>query len=84
MHDAAMALMLTLFIGECHNVATGEQSLLLANQIAPKDGAVLIDTLVQAGLTVATGEMPGRRSVGLTPLGSARMRAYIADYPAQI
>jgi hypothetical protein len=75
----AMSLMLTLFISECQNMAAGEQSIVLANQIAPLEGTALIDTLVQAGLVVATGKMPGRRTVGLSPLGSARMRAYIMD-----
>ncbi|CAN5262917.1 hypothetical protein BH10PSE13_BH10PSE13_13810 [soil metagenome] len=81
LHDAGMTLMLTLFIAECRSIDAGEQSVLLANHIAPLEGAALIDTLVQAGLVVVTGTMPGRRSVGLTPLGSARMRAYIADFP---
>ncbi|MCE7797597.1 hypothetical protein LWE61_13680 [Sphingobium sufflavum] len=79
MADDAMGLMLTLFISACQDMAAGEQSLLLANRVAPLAGATLLDTLVQAGLVVVTGKMPGRRSVGLTPLGSARMRAYIAD-----
>ncbi|HEX7819416.1 MAG TPA: hypothetical protein VF463_02225 [Sphingobium sp.] len=79
MADLAMNVMLTLFISECHKMTAGEQSILLANHIAPVEGAVLIDTLVQAGLVVVTGKMPGRRSVGLTPLGSARMRAYVID-----
>jgi hypothetical protein len=79
MADNAMSLMLTLFISECQNMAAGEQSIVLANQIAPLEGTALIDTLVQAGLVVATGKMPGRRTVGLSPLGSARMRAYIMD-----
>lgn len=82
LHDAGMTVMLTLFIAECRSLDAGEQSILLANHIAPLEGAMLLDTLVQAGLVVATGTMPGRRSVGLTPLGSARMRAYIADFPA--
>lgn len=82
LHDASMNLMLTLVISECRGIEAGEQSVLLANRLAPKEGAALIDTLVQAGLAVATGKMPGQRSVGLTPLGSARMRAYIADFPA--
>lgn len=71
--------MLTLVIGECQAMTMAEQSVLLANQIAPLEGGALLDTLVQAGLVVATGKMPGQRSVGLTPLGSARMRAYIVD-----
>jgi hypothetical protein len=77
--DPAMSLMLTLFIGECQAIMLGEQGVLLANQVESAPGATLLDTLVHAGLIVATGETPGRRSVGLTPLGSARMRAFIAD-----
>jgi len=81
LHDAGMGIMLTLSIAESRSFDAGEQSVLLANQIAPLEGAALVDTLVQAGLVVATGTIPGRRSVGLSPLGSARMRAYIADFP---
>lgn len=81
MHDASMTVMLTLFIAECRSLDAGEQSVLLANHLPPREGAALLDTLVQAGLIATTGTMPGRRSVGLTPLGSARMRAYVAGYP---
>lgn len=81
MADNAMNLMLSLFINECLDVDAGERGTVLANNMAPLEGAALIDDLVQAGLAVATGKMPGRRSVGLTPLGSARMRAYIAGFP---
>jgi len=46
------------------------------------DGAQqTIETLIHAGLAVVTGENPERRTVGLTPLGSARMRSYIMDHP---
>lgn len=81
MSDNAMSLMLTLVICECQGMTPGERSIVLANNLAPFEGAPIIDTLVQAGLVVATGETPGRRLVGLTPLGSARMRAYIAGFP---
>ncbi|MFT3968023.1 MAG: hypothetical protein QM690_19310 [Sphingobium sp.] len=81
MADDAMNVMLTLFISECRDLSAGEQSIVLANNLAPLAGAALIDDLVQAGLAVATGKMPGKRSVGLTPLGSARMRAYISAHP---
>ncbi|HEX7854926.1 MAG TPA: hypothetical protein VF503_14655 [Sphingobium sp.] len=81
MADDAMNVMLTLTISECQDIAAGEQSIILANNLAPLAGAALVDDLVQAGLATATGKMPGRRSVGLTPLGSARMRAYISGFP---
>jgi predicted transcriptional regulator len=84
MADDSMNVMLTLIISECQGMAAGEQSIVLANNLAPLSGAALIDDLVQAGLAVATGKMPGRRSVGLTPLGSARMRAYIAGFPERM
>lgn len=81
MSDNAMNVMLSLLIAEFRGLSAGEQSIILANYLAPLEGAALIDNLVQAGLTVATGKMPGRRTVGLTPLGSARMRAYISGFP---
>ena len=84
LHDGGMAVMLSLLIAECRSFDVGEQSVLLANDMPPLEGGATIDTLVQAGLVVVTGTMPGRRSVGLTPLGSARMRAYIAGFPGPV
>jgi hypothetical protein len=79
--DSAMNILLSLFVAECEGISVSEPSLLLANMEGPVSGGCLIDQLVQAGLAKTTGKRPGHRSVGLTPLGSARMRGYLADLP---
>jgi hypothetical protein len=81
MRDGAMNILLSLFVAECEGISVSEPSLLLANMEGPVSGGCLIDQLVQAGLAQTTGKRPGHRSVGLTPLGSARMRSYLADLP---
>lgn len=81
MADPAMNIMLSLFIAQCQCITVTDKGLLLANDVPPGEGGALLDRLVQAGLIQVTGETPGQRSVGLAPLGSARMRTYICDYP---
>ena len=77
--DHAMNMMLSLLIAEIEEIVVSESAVLMANE-APRDGTgALIDQLVHAGLAAATGAKPGRRTVGLTPLGSARMRGFVAE-----
>jgi predicted transcriptional regulator len=79
--DSTMSLMLSLFIGEQQHIILSERTLALANQLSHEDAARIIENLVHAGLVVITGEEPGRRTVGLTPIGSARTRSFVEDHP---
>jgi len=81
MADSAMNAMLSLFLAEIRSVPLNETTLALVSLLDDGDGRQTIDTLIHAGLAVVTGETPERRTVGLTPLGSARMRSYIMDHP---
>lgn len=81
MADSAMDVMLSLFVGELQNRDVSETALAMANLLGRKETSALIDKLVQAGLAVLTGHEPGGRTVGLSPLGSARMRNFVNDYP---
>jgi AcrR family transcriptional regulator len=81
MADSAMDVMLSLFVGEMQRRAVSGVALATANLLSRAEVDSLIDRLVQAGLAVITGLEPDGRSVGLTPLGSARMRSFINDYP---
>jgi len=81
MADSAMAMMLSLFLGELKSISLTQATLALVNMLDDDDAERVIDTLILAGLAVVTGETPERRSVGLTPLGSARMRSFVGNYP---
>ena len=81
MADSAMSVMLSLFLAECKGVALTQGTLGLINLLDDGEEGGIIESLVHAGLAIATGEIPERRAVGLTPLGSARMRSFISDYP---
>jgi hypothetical protein len=81
MADSAMDVMLSLFIGELLSASVSDTALAVANLLSREETDSIIEKLVQAGLAVVTGREPDRRTVGLTPLGSARMRSYVSDYP---
>ncbi len=81
MADGAMALMLSLFLGELKSVVLTQGTLSLVNMLDEDEASGIIESLISAGLAVVTGESPERRTVGLTPLGSARMRSFVRDYP---
>jgi hypothetical protein len=81
MADSAMDVMLSLFVGELQRRDVSEAALAMANLLSRKETSALVDKLVQAGLAVSTGQDPDGRTVGLSPLGSARMRGYVNDYP---
>ncbi len=81
MSDSPMGVMLPLFQGELASVTLSESNIALTNMLEASEARRIIESLIQAGLIVVTGETPERRTVGLTPLGSARMRSYISDHP---
>ena len=81
MADSALDVMLSLFVGELQRCGVSETALATANLLSRKETSALIDKLVQAGLAVLTGHEPDGRTVGLSPLGSARMRNFVNDYP---
>jgi len=81
MADTAMATMLALFLAEIRSVPLNETTLSMVTLLDGDGAQQTIETLIHAGLAVVTGENPERRTVGLTPLGSARMRSYIMDHP---
>ncbi|MBT2187411.1 hypothetical protein KK488_10685 [Sphingobium sp. H33] len=81
MADRTMAVMLSLFLAELKAVPLTEATLALINLLEDDEGRGVVESLIHAGLVVVTGANPDRRTVGLTPLGSARMRSFISDYP---
>ena len=81
MADSAMAMMLSLFLGELKAISLTQGTLSLVNMLDDDEADRVINSLIHAGLAVVTGENPDRRTVGLTPLGSARMRSFVSDYP---
>ena len=81
MGDGAMGAMLSLFLAEIRSVPLSEAALSLVTMLDAESGRCTIETLIHAGLASVTGDTPERRTVGLTPLGSARMRSYITDHP---
>jgi hypothetical protein len=81
MADGAMAVMLSLFLAELKAVPLSSATLGLVNLLEADQTAAVIDALVHAGLADVTGANPDRRTVGLTALGSARMRSFVSDYP---
>jgi len=81
MADSAMDVMLSLFVGELQSCPVSDTALAVGNLLTRGETHAIIDKLVQAGLAVVTDIEPDRRTVGLTPLGSARMRSFVSDYP---
>ncbi len=81
MADRTMAVMLSLFLAELKAVPLTEATLALINLLEDDEGRGVVESLIHAGLAIVTGANPERRTVGLTPLGSARMRSFISDYP---
>lgn len=81
MADSAMDVMLSLFVGELQSSTVSDTALAVGNLLSREETAAIIDRLVHAELAVITGEEPDRRTVGLTALGSARMRSFVSDYP---
>jgi hypothetical protein len=81
MADSTMAMMLSLFLGELKSVSLTVSTLALVNMLDDDETQTVIESLVHAGLAVVTGAMPERGTVGLTPLGSARMRSFVRDHP---
>lgn len=81
MADSAMDVMLSLLVGELQSSIVSDTALAVGNLLSKEETEAVIDRLVQAGLAVVTGVEPDRRTVGLTPLGSARMRSFVNDYP---
>lgn len=81
MADGTMGVMLSLFLAELKAVPLTEATLALINLLERDEGRGVVESLIHAGLAAVTGENPERRTVGLTPLGSARMRSFISDYP---
>lgn len=81
MGDSAMAIMLSLFLGELKAIPLTSATLCLVNLLEASDCEAMLETLIQAGLAVVTEQSSERRTVGLTPLGSARMRSYVNDLP---
>jgi hypothetical protein len=81
MADGTMGVMLSLFLAELKAVPLTQANLALVALLDGEEERRVIDSLIHAGLAVVTGDNPDRRTVGLTPLGSARMRSFISDYP---
>jgi hypothetical protein len=81
MADGAMSVMLSLYLCELQSVELADSTLRLTNLLERDEVERVLEQLIQAGLAVVTGDKPDRRTVGLTPLGSARMRSFISDYP---
>lgn len=82
MADSPMDIMLSLFVGELQSSKVSATALAVGNLLSREETDLFIDKLVHAGLAVVTGQGSDRRTVGLTPLGSARMRSFVNDYPA--
>lgn len=81
MGDGAMSMMLSLLVGELQGRPVTSGALAVGGLLSREETDLMIDKLVSAGLAVVTEAGPDRRTVGLTPLGSARMRSFVNDYP---
>ncbi len=81
MADSAMDVMLSLFVGELQSSPVSDTAIAVGNLLTREDTQAIIDRLVQADLAYEAGAEPDRRIIALTPLGSARMRSYVSDYP---
>lgn len=82
MMDSAMDLMLSLLVGELQAKPVHDTTLAVANMLGRVETNLMIDKLVDAGLVRVASQNGDRRTVALTPLGSARMRSFVNDYPA--
>jgi len=81
MGDGAMSMMLSLFVGELQARPVSNMTLAVGSMLSREETDLMIDKLVSAGLAVVIALEPNRRTVGLTPLGFARMRSFVNDYP---
>lgn len=81
MGDGAMSMMLSLLVGELQGRPVSNGALAVGGLLSREETDLMIDKLVSAGLAVVTEVESDRRTVGLTPLGSARMRSFVNDYP---
>jgi hypothetical protein len=81
MADGAMAVMLSLFLAELKAVSLSPATLALINLLENDQCDTVIESLIHAGLASVTEGNSERRTVGLTALGSARMRSFVSDYP---
>lgn len=81
MDDSIMSVMLSLLLAELAAIPLTQANLALTNILDGAEAERVVDNLIHAGLVAITGVNPERRTVGLTPFGSARMRSYISDYP---
>jgi HD superfamily phosphodiesterase len=81
MADSAMSIMLSLLLSEIQSVALTESTLTLVNFLDEGETRAILAQLIHAGLVEANGQDSERRSVGLSALGSARMRSYVSGHP---
>lgn len=81
MADRSMDVMLTLFVGELQSCTLSETALAVGNMLSREELRSVTDKLIQAGLVLVSGAKHERRTVGLSALGSARMRSFVSDYP---
>lgn len=81
MADRSMDVMLSLFVGELQISAVSETALAVGNMLSREELCSVTDKLIQAGLVLVSDEKSERRTVGLSALGSARMRSFVSDYP---
>lgn len=81
MADGSMAIMLSLFLSELDGLPLTNRTLALVATLEDRDAEPLLQNLANAGLIVMTGENPARRTVGLSPIGSAQMRRFLSDFP---
>src|SRR5512139_697548 len=58
MADSAMAMMLSLFLGELQGIALTQGTLSLVNMLDDEDAGAVIQSLIHAGLAVVTGAIP--------------------------
>ena len=96
MADASMMVMLTLFLAECEDQPLTGAALAHKVGLAVTQAGEVVAALDRAGLVRVGGlhegsALPGQAQagagleatkLGLTPMGSARMRSYLGDYPA--
>jgi hypothetical protein len=80
MADSSMSIMLSLLLGELKSVELTPGTLSLVNMLDDDQADGILEALVHAGLAQITGRDVDRQTVGLTALGSARMRSFVSDY----
>jgi len=81
MADSAMAVMLSLLVGELQSAPVSDAALAAGNRLSREAVDLVVDKLVSAELAIVTSHEEDRRIVALTPLGSARMRSFVNAYP---